>query len=142
MSSEHTQQPQHNTRAGQDAEADRNASNANAHGIVTVDIEGLGRPEHEDGKEVGAGDEGDDESEDERPRRLLDASRKHGILGKLHLPDHKRSQQDHTNDEGSENMSRFPRILPSSLAMSPSLFLPAILMTNLITTPLHSAHED
>ena len=63
MTLEGGEQPKHDHRSREDAESNGQASNADADGILTVDVEGLGGPEEEDGEEVGARDEGDDERE-------------------------------------------------------------------------------
>lgn len=60
MSPEHTQQPEDDTSASEDAKSNWNTAHADSYGIVAVDVEALGGPEHQHGEEVGAGDEGDD----------------------------------------------------------------------------------
>lgn len=87
VAAEDAQKPEHDASAGQDAEADGDAADANADGILAVDVEGLRGPEHEDGEEVGAGDEGDDEGQGEDARVLLEPGGKHGEFGKLGFPD-------------------------------------------------------
>jgi len=54
---------------------------------LTIDVECLCGPEEQDGEEVGARDEGDDEGQDEDARVLLQASWKHRELGKFPFPD-------------------------------------------------------
>lgn len=60
VSTEHTKQDQHNTSTGQDAESNRKTANADINGVVSVNIERLGGPEHEHREEIGSGDESDD----------------------------------------------------------------------------------
>lgn len=50
--------------------------------------EGLRWPEHENGKEVGSGDECNDQGEGEDARILLQALREHWILCTISLPEH------------------------------------------------------
>ena len=50
---------------------------------MAIDIESLGRPEHNDGEEVRSGDRGNDKGKDQGARSLLDAAGEHGELGEL-----------------------------------------------------------
>ena len=54
---------------------------------MTIHIESLSRPEHDDREEVGARDEGDDECESKNPGCLLQAGREHRILCTINLPE-------------------------------------------------------
>jgi len=60
IASEYREEPEDNAGTGEDGETDGHAADADADGVVAVDVEGLGGPEEEDGEEVCAGDEGDD----------------------------------------------------------------------------------
>ena len=57
------EEPKDYASAREDRKADRDTTNTNPNRIVAVDIEGLCGPEHYDGEEIGAGDEGDHQSE-------------------------------------------------------------------------------
>jgi len=59
VAAEDGEQPEDGEGACEDWEADGHAADSDADGVVTVDVEGLGWPEEEDGEEIGAGDEGD-----------------------------------------------------------------------------------
>ena len=61
MSLKQTQQPKNDASSCQDSKADRKTPNSDSDGVVSVDVKRLGRPEHQHGEEIGAGDEGDDE---------------------------------------------------------------------------------
>lgn len=54
---------------------------------MTVDVESLGRPKHQNGKEVGTRDEGDDQGEGEDTGFLAETLGEHGEFGKLGFPD-------------------------------------------------------
>lgn len=95
MASEDAEEPQDHTGTGQDAETDGDTADADASGIVAVDVEGLRGPEHDDGEEVCAGDEGDDESEAEDSGFLLQPVGEHGVRGSVHFP------EEETRDEKS-----------------------------------------
>ena len=87
VAAEDAKEPEHDAGTGQDAEADGDTADADAGGVVAVDVEGLCGPEHDDGEEVGAGDEGNDQRQGQNARLLLQAGRKHGEFGKLDFPD-------------------------------------------------------
>jgi hypothetical protein len=63
VTAEDGEEPEHNASTSQDGEADGYPAHTDANGIVAVDVKGLRRPEEEDGEEVGAADEGDDQGE-------------------------------------------------------------------------------
>ena len=71
MTSEHTEKPKDDKSACQDTEANWQPSDSDADGVVTVDIEGLRRPEEQDGEKVGSRYKGDDECQDENTWVLL-----------------------------------------------------------------------
>ena len=60
VASENAEEPEHDDSTSKDAKADGETTDANANGVMTVDVEGLCWPEHDDREKVGAGDEGDD----------------------------------------------------------------------------------
>ena len=87
VAAEDRQQPENDAGTCQDREANWETTNTNANGIVAINVEGLSRPEHDDGEEVGAGDEGDDQSQGENSRFLLQTRWEHGEFGEFDLPD-------------------------------------------------------
>jgi hypothetical protein len=60
VASEDAEEPEHDDGTGKDAKADGETTNADANGVMAVDVEGLCWPEHDDREKVGAGDEGDE----------------------------------------------------------------------------------
>lgn len=58
---EHTEQPQHDTSTTHDPKANGKTAHAHGHRVMTVHVERLRRPEHDDGEKVGTRDEGDDQ---------------------------------------------------------------------------------
>lgn len=70
MSTEYRQQPQNDACTCQDRETNGNTSDADTDRIMSVYIECLSRPEHENGEEVSARNESDDERETENARFL------------------------------------------------------------------------
>jgi hypothetical protein len=111
-----------NTGTRQDGETDGNTADTDTDRVMSVDVESLGRPEHEDREEVGSRDEGDDQGQDQSSRSLVQAPGEHGKLGELGLPNAESDDEDNTDDERRDNVSRTPFIL--------------------VTAPLHSAHEE
>ena len=61
MTPEHAQEPQDDASTSQNSEANGNATDADTNGVMSVDVESLRRPEHEDREEIGPRDEGDHE---------------------------------------------------------------------------------
>lgn len=98
MSTENGQQPKHDESTSQNGEAYGETSQADTDGIMTIDVERLSRPEHENGKEVGAGDESDDERQGEDSRILSKSFGEHGIFGEIGLPDQE-SNQEHGSED-------------------------------------------
>lgn len=115
-----TQQPQNNTGTAQNAQTDGQTAQSDSHGIVVIDVEGLGGPEHDDGEEVGAGDEGDDERQSQRARFLLQPRREDGVFGAVDLPETKGNQEDCTENQWDEDMGSRPFILQSNVSKSAS----------------------
>jgi hypothetical protein len=72
---------------------------------MAVDVESLGRPEHEVGEEVGPRDEGDEQSEQEDARVLLQSRWEHGEFGPVDLPEPKCHEENGTEDQRGEDMS-------------------------------------
>jgi len=65
VATEDGQEPENETGACENAETDGNAPNADTDWVMTVNIESLSGPEHDDGEEVGARDCGDDQGKGE-----------------------------------------------------------------------------
>ena len=59
---------------------------------MSIYVERLRRPEEEDGEEIGAGYEGDDQGQGENSRALFQACWKDGKFGEFRLPDSKRHE--------------------------------------------------
>ena len=116
------QKPKHNEGARQDAESNRQASDADAYRVLTIHIERLSRPEQQHGEEVGATDERDDERKPQYPRRLLQSRRKHGIFCPFPFPDEKCHKQEEAGEQRREYMGGRPGIL--------------------VAAPLQAGHED
>ncbi len=98
MSTEHAQQPKYDASAGQDTESDGDTANAHADWILAVNVERLRGPKHENGEEVCAGDESDDESQGENTRILLETGGEHGEFGKLGFPHTEGDEEKGTED--------------------------------------------
>ena len=90
---EDREEPEHDTGTCEDGEADGETAESDANGVVAVDVEGLRGPEEEDGEEVGARDEGDDERQGEDAGVLLQARWEHGVLRTVDLPDAEASKE-------------------------------------------------
>jgi hypothetical protein len=78
---------------------------------MTVDVEGLCWPEHDDGEKVGAGDEGDDQSQGQDERFLLKTRWEHGEFGTLYFPDGEGGAESSSEEEGDEDVGRGPFVL-------------------------------
>ena len=78
---------------------------------MSVDIERLCGPEHQDREEIGTGNECNDESQAQRPGFLLQPCWKDRVLGAIDLPKGKCDQQEETNEQWREDMCRGPGIL-------------------------------
>ena len=68
---EDRQQPQDDDSTKQNRESNWNPTNSYTDWIVSVNIEGLGWPEHDNTEEIGPRDKGDNERQGENSRRLL-----------------------------------------------------------------------
>ena len=111
VSSEHTQQDQHNTSTSQDTESNRKTANTDINGVMTVNIERLSRPEHEHREEVGSGDESDDQSQTQGSRLLLQACGEDGVFSAVYLPETKGSEQEEAKDQRGKDVSGAPGVL-------------------------------
>src|SRR3984957_11512732 len=78
VASENAEEPEHDDSTSKDAKTDGETTDADANGVMTVDVEGLCWPEHDDREKVGAGDEGDDQSQGQDARFPLKTSWEHG----------------------------------------------------------------
>lgn len=102
------EQPQHCADHQRQTNGDR--ADAGLDGVVPVDVVGLGRPEGEQRDEVGAGDAGDDEGEDQDAGRLVDAAWEHWEFGEARFPDDEGDDQDGAEEEGEENVDGGPGV--------------------------------
>jgi hypothetical protein len=116
VASENAKEPEHDDSTSKDAKADGETTDADANGVMTVDVEGLGRPEHDDREKVGAGDESDDQSQDQDTRFPLKTRWEHGEFSTLHFPDSEGNAECSSEEEGDENVGRGPIILFRELA--------------------------
>ena len=140
MATEDAEEPEHDTGTSQDTETDGDTTDTDAGGVMAVDVEGLRGPEHDNGEEIGAGDEGDDQCQSEDARFLLQARWKHGELGALDFPDCEGDHERGSEEKRNEHMSGGPFVLLGELAglrgggsNSPD--------TNLVSSPLQSTEE-
>lgn len=115
MAAENAQQPKYDAGSCQDTESDGETSDAHTDWVMAINIESLGGPEHEDGEEICAGDEGDDESQGESTRILLESRWEHGEFGKLGFPDAERPKEGNSEDERNKDVGRFPSVLISDV---------------------------
>ena len=111
MPPEETKHPKHDDCTRQDTESNWQSSNAYSNRVLAVDIERLCGPEKQDGKEVCAGYEGDDQSKTQDPRTLLQAGWEHGVLGEFGFPDEESHNKEEANEEGGESVGGFPGVL-------------------------------
>jgi len=79
--------------------------------LVAVHVPGLAGPDHQDREEVGSGDEGDDEGQDQRPGGFAEPSRQHGIRGHVDLPDSEPDQQQATDKDRDVDGRARPGVL-------------------------------
>lgn len=101
---EQAQQPQHHAGTRQDTEADRQPSQADSDRVMAVRVVRLRRPEHDEGEEVGAGNEGDDKRQGQGTRGLLQPTGKHGEPGELDLPHDKGDDERDPEEKGNEHV--------------------------------------
>lgn len=99
MTSENAQKPKDYDCTCQDTKTNGQTSDAYAHRILAVYVEGLRWPEEEHGEEVGAGDEGDDEGQGKNTGCLLQTSWEHGVFGEFRFPNHEGYEQEKADDE-------------------------------------------
>lgn len=62
-STEYRKKPENNASAYENGESNGHAANSDTNGVMAIDVEGLRRPEQEDGEEVGTGDESDNKGQ-------------------------------------------------------------------------------
>ena len=141
MASENAEEPEHDDSTSKDAKADGDTADANTNGVMTVDVEGLCWPEHDDREKVGAGDEGDDQSQGQDARFPLKTRWEHGKFGTLNFPDSEGNAECSSEEEGDEYVSRSPLILFRGLAELRSEGSWSA-RTNLISSPLQSTKEQ
>ena len=118
MASKDRQQHQHDDSTCQNAKSNRKSSEAHADRVVSIHVERLGRPEHEDGEEIGARDEGDDECEREDARLLAQTLGEHGVLCTVYFPEDEGYQEDGTKDKRHKNVRRAPFVLVSGVVLA------------------------
>jgi hypothetical protein len=116
VASENAEEPEHDDSTSKDAKTDGETTNADTSGVMTVDVECLCWPEHDDREKVGAGDEGDDQSQGQDARFLLKTRWEHGELGTLDFPDGEGDAESSSEEEGDEDVGRGPFILFGELA--------------------------
>lgn len=79
---------------------------------MTVDIEGLSRPEHDDGEEVGAGNCSDDQCQGKDSGFLLHSRREHGELCEFRFPDGESDEEEYgTENKRCQHMGGTPFVL-------------------------------
>lgn len=71
---------------------------------MAVHVESLCWPEHQDGEEVGARNESDDQREAENARLLTKALGKHRILRPISLPENEGSDENKAQDEWCQDV--------------------------------------
>jgi hypothetical protein len=111
VASENAEEPEHDDSTSKDAKTDGETTNADTSGVMTIDVEGLCWPEHDDREKVGAGDEGDDQSQGQDARFPLKTSWEHGEFGTLDFPDDEGDAESSSEEEGDEDVGRCPFIL-------------------------------
>lgn len=117
-----TEENEYNARAGQDGKSKGKIADANLSSVMSIRIVRLSGPEENDGEEVGAGDEGNDESQQEDPGFSGNGPWKHGEFGKLPLVDDKGEEKEDTNNKRSQYVGGAPTVL--------------------VTAPLYGGHEE
>ena len=133
------EEPENNAGAGEDAKAKGEATDADADGIVAVDVEGLRWPEYQNAEEVRPGDECDDEDQGKDSRLSLQAGREHWVLGAIGFPDAEDSEQACPKQEGDKDMCRRPGVLRSCQCETEGTDIHG--RTHLIPAPHETSHE-
>lgn len=105
MAFEDREEPEYDTRACEDTEANRKSPDADLNRIMAVDVEGLSGPEHDHGEEVGSRYEGDYQGQGKSARSLLQPTWEHGVFRSIHLPEHKGHEEGESNEKWSEDVS-------------------------------------
>ena len=88
---------------------------------MTINVERLRRPEHEDREEVGSRDKRNDECQPKNPGLLTKSLGEHGMFGSVSFPEDKGDEESDTQDQGREHVRAGPLVL--------------------VATPLHTHHE-
>ena len=138
MASKNRQQHQHDNSTCQNAESNRKSSEAHADRVVSIHVERLGRPEHEDGEEIGARDEGDDKCESEDARLLAQTLGEHGVLCTVYFPKDEGYEQNCTEDKRHEHVGGAPFVLVSVVMLAEA----GRGVEYDLPSPLHSHHEE
>jgi hypothetical protein len=116
VASENAEEPEYDDSTGKDAKADGETTDADTNGVMTVDVESLCWPEHDDREKVGAGDEGDEQSQGQDARFPLKTRWEHGKFGTLDFPDGEGDAECSSEEEGDEDVGRGPFVLFRELA--------------------------
>lgn len=78
---------------------------------MAINIECLGWPEHNNGEEIGAGNERDNKRKSENARLLLETRGEYGVVCPINFPEAKSNEQNEPNNQWGKDMSRCPFIL-------------------------------
>ena len=89
---------------------------------MTINVERLRRPEHEDREEVGSRDERNNKCQPKNPGLLTKSLGEHGMFGSVSFPEDKGDEESDTQDQGREHVCAGPLVL--------------------VATPLHAHHEQ
>jgi hypothetical protein len=142
VASENAEEPEYDDSTSKDTKTDGDTTDANANRVMTVDVEGLCGPEHDDREEVGTGDEGDDQSQGQDARFLLKTRGEHGIFGTLYFPDGEGDAECSSEEEGDKNVGRSPFVLFRKISNARVGERTESAGTNLISSPLQSTEEQ
>ena len=97
--------------SGNDAETDGKSADADANGIITVDVVDLRGVDEKQHKEVATAQEGDEENDDHRLLCLMEeSSRDHG-MGCVEFPNEEGDDEDQTQDQRYDVVGAAPSIL-------------------------------
>lgn len=111
MSIEKTQEPQDYARASQNPKPDGKTAHADVDGVVSIYVERLRRPEHQDGEEIAPGDEGDYEREAQGAGFSLQSRREDGMACSVDFPEAEHDKEGEAEDEWDEDVSGCPVVL-------------------------------
>ena len=133
------QEPEDDTSACEDGETDWQTADTDTDWVVAVDVEGLGGPEEEDGEEVCARDECDDECQGEDSRVFLKAGGEHRVFCAIYFPKAEGDQEDRSDKEWDKSVSGFPGILFGLLDV---VLESEGVRTYLVTSPEKTSNEE